>query len=104
MVNFGTIDMGDLYDQLGTANSIGVKAVITQVNHQGVIMYKGRAKNKASYNHIYYFAVVGKKFNGSYKDPMQQHNVGESIQIFYLKSDPRINRSSRYMLNKRDSH
>lgn len=90
---FGTFDISALYDQLGTEKSVRLKVPVTGVDFQDVVYYKGSAKNKPYYKHYYSFSVNGKTYEGSHTNPEQEYSVGDSLEVYYLLSDPRINKS-----------
>lgn len=88
-LNYG--DRKAAYAKLGTDLSEKRRVRIEDVSFQNVIYYKGRPKNDPYYNHIYSFEVNGKTYSGRFTNPSQVLNPGDSVDIFYLKSDPRIN-------------
>lgn len=92
VLNYGTWETSGLRAQLGTDKSRVIKAPITETNYQGVTYIKSR---KIDPYHIQYyeFEIDGSQYEGRYTSDTLEYNVGDSISIYYLLSDPRINKA-----------
>jgi len=60
-------------------------------DYHGVTYIKNR-KIDPYYLQYYKFTIAGDSYEGRYKSPSQEYAVGDSIDIYYLISDPRINK------------
>jgi hypothetical protein len=97
-LNYG--DRKALFAKLGTDQSEKLRVRIEEVAYQDVVYYKGRPKNEPYYNHIYSFQVNGKNYSSGFHNPSQVLNPGDSLDIYYLKTDPRINDAVQRILVK----
>lgn len=89
-LSYGTTDKGDLYGQLST-DSPSVKIPVKTVEYNEAVRIK-RRDYPASWSHLYEFTIGGETFKGSYNSSVKSYEQGDSIAVYYLAKDPRINK------------
>lgn len=86
--NYG--DVGALHSELGTEKSGKTQAEITEVYFQDEIRRKGSIIGEPHFKHIYSYTVDGKSYTGFASRQVPVYKVGDKIDIYYHKSDPRV--------------
>lgn len=91
-LNYGTWKVSDLKSELGTDKSVQLRVPVYETDYQGTTYIKSRRIDPFHLQY-YEFTINGKRYEGRYKSPTPEYAVGDSIDIYYLISDPRINQS-----------
>lgn len=97
-LNYGPGGISQLNGQLGGEESTRIEVVIEEIVRQGPIRYKSK-QYPESFKHLYSIEIEGKIYTGYYSNPTEVYGIGDTIGVYYLNSDPRINKAEQDIMN-----